>query len=252
MKKLKEKAGKLIYLKPLMILLLVFIPYIVGFWAGNKFLLPFLTSVPATIILINHLRKGRLNIAILDMILYVFWLSVIGISLTYIYFDYAGDYTILNGRNYVEEMRPWLEGEISKEGTPALFIKEHLLHMVVVALSSIISAGFLALYFGTILVNYMNFYVVWLMKSSGNPVLMSIIGWHPWSVIRVIAFIILGSVCACPLAAKFFKGEKIDRRILYAMLVLAVVLEILDIIIKATIGPFWRELLNANISNSLP
>ncbi len=42
-----KKTVHFVYAKPLMILLLVFIPFAIGYFIGNKFILPILTAIPA-------------------------------------------------------------------------------------------------------------------------------------------------------------------------------------------------------------
>ena len=235
------KNLELVYSKPIMILLLIFLPYFVAFIIGNKYILPFITSIPASIVLFRHLKNSKPFIAVLDMLLYVFWLSVIGIVLM-TYFSERAEHVILNGKNYVAEMSSWLFGEASKEGSPSLFIPEHLTHMVIVAVSSLISCGFLALLFGTVLMNYMNYYVSVLIIMTGNPIL-SVIGWHPWSVLRVISFIILGCALAWFLTSKITGSPKPRMRAVILMLMLSIILEAADIILKTTIGSIWRDLI---------
>ena len=243
---IKRTIPSLIFLRPSMIILLVFLPYSIAFLIGWKYLLPIATTLPAAFVLYGHMKKGRPLEAVVDMLLYVFWLTVTGMIWMYFMYGRAGD-VVIHGRDYMAEMKPWLSGEASKEGTPSLFIREHLLHMVVVAVASLISVGFLALLFGTILVNYMNYYVVSLMRMSSRPLLLAVIGWHPWSVLRVIAFIILGCAFAWPLAARIGKGGKFDRRRFITMVIIAILLEIADIMIKTFIGSSWRDLIVANI-----
>ena len=243
-----KKIFHFVYTRPLMIILLVFIPYSIGFFIGYKFILPLLTAIPAGLVLIRHIKNRRLLVCVLDMILYVLWLSVIGITLMY-FFPAKAASVVLNGDKYLAEMYPWLCGVMSKESTPAQFIPEHLLHMLIVAVASLISAGVISLIFGTILVNYMNYYVSWLMLNSSQPLLMAVIGWHPWSICRVISFIILGCVCAIPILKGLRGHDKSDYRKYIIMIVAAIALEILDILLKTYIGSGWRDLLVMNLDS---
>lgn len=251
------KSYNLTYLSPWKILVLVFIPFTAGFYLEHDFLfqftasapvfLPLLTGIPAGIVLILHLKKGHLGLALIDMILYVFWLTVIGITLMYFFPDLA-TVAVLNGFQYWDEMLPWLHGYAVKEGIPSQFIPEHLLHMGIVAISSLISAGIIALIFGTVLVNYMNYYVAQLMINSPTPLLMAVIGWHPWSICRVLSFIILGILFAIPLVRLFNRKLVFSKRTVILMILAAVCLEILDIVLKTYLGNSWRELLVSNMS----
>ena len=241
---------KFIYSQPLLILLLVVLPYSIGFFSGIKYLLPFMTAIPAGLVLIRHMKNGKPLTAVLDMILYVFLLTVFSLILMYFFHDRAST-VILKGEDYWNEMMPWLEGaRIAKEGNPSMFIPEHIKHTVIVAVASLVSAGMLALLFGTVLMNYMNYYVSQLMLNSSKPLLMAVVGWHPWSICRVVAFIILGCALAWPLVSRFKKAEKIDFKKFTIMIAIAIGLEILDILLKTTIGPGWRDLLVANLNES--
>lgn len=242
-----QAVFKHIYLRPSMIFLLVLLPFTAGYFLGLKYLLPLLTGIPASIVLIIHLRKKRYMTSVMDMILYVFWLSISGLILMYFFPDQA-DRVILKGISYWEEMRPWLEGQASKEGSWQKFIPEHLLHTVIVGVSSLISAGSLALIFGTILVNYMNFYVSKLMLAADFPILLAFVGWHPWSVIRVIGFIILGCACAAPMVSKIDRHVSLDKRKIILMIIFAVILEITDILLKIFTGPIWRDFIASHIN----
>ena len=247
----------LTYLSPWKVLVLVFIPFTVGFYfephyliwltSGAPIFLPLLTGIPAGIVLILHLKNGRLGYALIDMILYVLWLTVIGLILMYFFPDMA-TVAVINGFQYWDEMLPWLHGYAVKEGIPSQFIPEHLMHMGIVIISSLISAGMIALIFGTVLVNYMNYYVAQLMINSPTPLLMAVIGWHPWSICRVLSFIILGIVFAIPLVRLFNRKLVFSRRTIIHMILAAVCLEIIDILLKTYLGNSWRDLLVSNMS----
>jgi membrane protein CcdC involved in cytochrome C biogenesis len=106
----------------------------------------------------------------------------------------------------------------------------------------------IALLFGTVLVNYMNYYVTQLMINSPTPLLMSVIGWHPWSICRVLSFITLGVVFAIPLVWMFNRKLVFNRRTIILMILAAVCLEVIDILLKIYLGNSWRDLLASNLS----
>lgn len=242
-----DQKSRLIYLQPLMIVLLVFIPFSIGYFSGIAILLPLLTGIPAGIVLIKHLSKGAIYRAILDMILYVFWLSIIGIILMYYFHDRASD-VVIRSEEYWSDMELWLKGDPSKQGTPSEFIPEHIKHTVTVSVASLISAGMIGINFGTVLMNYMNYYVATIMLMSDSPLLLAIIGWHPYSVCRVIGFIILGCTFSWVFVSRFSKESNFNRRIFVFLIILGLCLELLDILLKIYIAPGWRDLIVANIS----
>ena len=49
------------------------------------------------------------------------------------------------------------------------------------------------------LVGYMSFYVGCLAGAGGSPVTALFLGWPPWAILRVVAFVILGIALSDPL-----------------------------------------------------
>ncbi len=127
------------------------------------------------------------------------------IVLTYLAPDATGD-GILYGEPYREEMFGWIESGIGKENTPSAFIPEHLLHLGLFVLLTWVSGGYLGLVLGAGLVAYMSYFVgsygaageVGSLQWLAGPV----VAWVPWSVLRVAAFVLLGTLFARPLLTR--------------------------------------------------
>lgn len=109
---------------------------------------------------------------------------------------------ILRGEAYREEMFGWIATGAGKENDWRQFLPEHLLHLGVFLLLTWLSAGYLGLVLGAFLVAYMSYFVGSFAAASGHPVLGSIAAWVPWSVIRVGAFVLLGTLFARPLLVR--------------------------------------------------
>ena len=61
---------------------------------------------------------------------------------------------------------------------------------------SLATASLASIYFGTVLLNYMAYYVARVIVLSGGSPLAVAMAWHPWSMLRVAAFVVIGVVLA--------------------------------------------------------
>ena len=100
---------------------------------------------------------------------------------------------------------------------------------------------------GAVLMNYMGHYVGTLAAASRRPALTMLIAWHPWSVIRVISFVVIGVVLSAPLLSRI-GTFRVDRTAARTLLLWAGAGLIADIVMKALIAPTWQRLLVSVIS----
>ncbi|HJZ10819.1 MAG TPA: hypothetical protein VJ521_01630, partial [Acidobacteriota bacterium] len=188
-------------------------------------------------VLFSLLKDGRRTRAIFLMLFWALSLTVIVIGAT-IYDPQRAEASILNGVKYWTEMQQWIETGVGTESSPLQFIPQHLLHFVIFFLLSLITASLLSLLMGAILMNYMSFYVGKLISASHDSLVAAIMGWHPWAVLRVISFVILGVALAEPmvgiLTGKNFELTESKRLIWIALAGL-----VLDILLKALLAPWW-------------
>jgi hypothetical protein len=95
---------------------------------------------------------------------------------------------------------------------------------------------------GAALMNYMGHYAGTLGARARSP-LVALAAWHPWALVRVASFVVLGVVLAGPLLFRVtgrrwrWKGEPT------AWLVLATAGLVLDVALKAGLAQLWRRLL---------
>lgn len=138
--------------------------------------------------------------------------------------------TIVNGEAYRQEMFDWIRTGEGSEGEPLRFLPVHLLHLAAFVLATWLSAGYLGLALGALLMGYMSYFVGSYAAAAGSPFLGSILAWVPWSVIRVMAFVLLGALFARPLLMRrVWPFGPYERRLL--LLGLAGILA--DILMKA-------------------
>jgi hypothetical protein len=117
---------------------------------------------------------------------------------------------IVHAEPYRIEMFGWIETGVGKESDPARFVPEHLVHLGLFALASWVTAGYLGLAFGAGLLAYMSYFVGAFAVASGRPLAGALTAWVPWSVVRIVAFVVLGTVLARPLLNGRLAG--LDRR----------------------------------------
>jgi hypothetical protein len=144
-------------------------------------------------------------------------------------------------------MFQWIRTGSGAEGDPLQFVPQHLLHIVVFSALSVLSGSVLSLLMGAVLMNYMSFYVASVILASNDRLLAALIGWHPWSIIRVISFVILGVILGEPLICKIAKREYnyLGAR---PFLRLALAGLVVDILLKGLLAPWWGLTLRKMIS----
>lgn len=147
----------------------------------------------------------------------------------------AGD-GILNGEPYRQAMFGWIETGVGRENTPSEFIPEHLLHLGVFLLLTWLTGGYLGLALGAALMAYMSYFVGSYAVASGEAFLGSIVAWVPWSVVRVMAFVLLGSLFARPLLVRrIWPFERME----YRLMALAIAGILTDILMKSFLAPSY-------------
>lgn len=109
---------------------------------------------------------------------------------------------VLRGESYRQEMFHWIRTGEGAEGQPAQFLPIHAGHLAVFVSLSWISAGYLGLVLGTWLLGYMSYFVGSYAVAAQSPLIGPLIAWVPWSVLRVLAFVLLGCLFARPLLVR--------------------------------------------------
>lgn len=193
-----RRAWSVLGLTPLLPIVLVF--------PGGGWLLPLVAPLTLWPSFAPAARAGRYRRAVAAALIWAVLLSAAIILLTQVAPALAGA-RIVNGEPYRVEMFRWIETGEGKENNPTEFVPQHLAHLAAFALLSWLTAGYLGLALGAALTAYMSYFVGSFALSSGHPWLGSIVAWVPWSVIRVVAFVVLGSVLARPLLRRRLLGS---------------------------------------------
>ena len=217
---------------------------LLGFALDQRWLLPLLDMLPAWVLMVAMLRRGRRGMAIGVMVWWALCLALTTVSLT-IFWHHRAEHVIFNGAAYRDEMRSWLLTGVGRESTPSQFIPQHLRHAALFCLVGLLSAGCLSVLMGATLMNYMSFYVGDLIlgcERSSSHLLALTLGWNPWSIVRVVSFIILGVVLAEPVLSRF-KGDWPTASGRRRWLVAGAAGLLADILLKALLAPHWPGLL---------
>ncbi len=143
---------------------------------------------------------------------------------------------IFRSEPYTESMFRWIETGILPEGSLLRVIRIHIQQSLLYCMLALISGNLVSLIFGCMLLNYMNFYVsqLTLRKKSWKAF---VFGWNPWSIVRVLAFLWLGTALGVPLVSYVLK---INVEFQFGWLVPGIVGVVVDLILKLTMSDSWR------------
>jgi hypothetical protein len=203
-------------------------------------LFPALLAAPLAPPFVRLVRRGLRGRAFAAALL---WAAGLAISATSASMQrpVEAERTIWRARAYAEQTVSWVRTGQGEEADPRRFVPRHLLELAAFAALSLLTAGAGGLVLGAALLNYMSFYVAALWRLSGAPAAL-ILGWPPWALVRVVAYIAIGTALAGPLAAR---GLPQEERPPFARWLLACGLAGvgLDLFLKSTLPPLWRNLL---------
>jgi hypothetical protein len=228
------------------LLLATLVSYPIGLGLGQPWLLPVLNALPAYIVLVHRLRKGERGGAVRVMLWWAAALALVG-TLAFVWWPEPLAPLVVNGPEYKEEMFEWIRTGHGREGSPRLFLPQHLLHLAAFVAIGLVSVSAGAILMGALLMNQMSFYVAALAKAGVPAWGVTLLGWSPWAIARVAAFATLGVLLAEPLFARVFPAArtrlKATGRGAYVMAVLSGILA--DWFLKALLAPYWGRWLRA-------
>jgi hypothetical protein len=219
-----------------------FVPFLAGLLAGVPgiaWALPLLA--PATVYrpFAARVREGDTIGAWRIALLWALLLSA-GVIALVLAWPGAARTVILHGADYRREMFRWIATGNAPENDWRQFLPRHLFHLVVFVLLTWASGGYLGLAFGTILIGFMSYFVGSFAAASGQPLLGALAAWVPWSVLRVLSFVLLGAVFARPLLVR--RAWPFGPRD-YQLMALAAAGLVTDVLVKALCAPGYGLLL---------
>ncbi len=111
----------------------------------------------------------------------------------------AADQRVLRAVPYRESMLEWLRTRRGPEMMPFRTALAHARELLVYIAAALLTANLLSLVLGAYLLNTMNAYVASLFRAARHPWVVALLGWNVWSLVRVAAYVCLGSASASPL-----------------------------------------------------
>lgn len=174
----------------------------------------------------------------------------LGVILTVFWLPDAARSGIYYGEPYRQEMFGWIATGEGRENEWRSFVPQHTLHLAVFVLLTWLSAGYLGLVLGAALVGYMSYFVgSYAVVATVHPVLGSIAAWVPWSVVRVLAFVLLGCLFARPLLVRRVWPFGRDEVRLMALAASGI---LMDWLIKAAFAPAYGRFLHQMAPGAIP
>jgi len=155
------------------------------------------------------------------------------------------DECVYRARPYREEMSDWLRTGRGPETRPIATARRHLFELAAYLAAALATANFLSLVMGAVLLNYMNAYVARLLAAATRPWTVRLLAWNSWSVVRVVAYVLLGVACAAPLAGWF--GYPADLAEVRRLLQLGGIGVVADLLLKLLLSRPCGRLLSAAV-----
>lgn len=159
----------------------------------------------------------------------------------------AAERLFWNAGRYTETMFRWVETGVLPEGNKRSLVLVHVGQALAFCALALISANFLSLVLGCALLNYMNFYVSRLAERFGNRAAGILMGWNPWSVIRVVSFLWLGAGLSIPALARL---RWVGYELRWWHLLPGLVGVVVDLAVKIGVGGPWSRALKARMKRT--
>jgi hypothetical protein len=139
-------------------------------------------------------------------------------------------------------MLAWVRTGVGPESDPSTFVPRHLAYAGVFSAAAVATGGALAMPMGAVLMNSMGDYVGSLARQGTNPLVLVVLGWHPWAIVRIIGFVILGVVLSGVVLSRVWHfGYSLRRQ--QRWIGVGVGLLAIDIALKWALAPAWSPLL---------
>jgi len=145
------------------------------------------------------------------------------------------DERVIRAQPYRATMLEWLTTGRGPEARVGATVVQHVRELIWYAAAAVVSANFLSMVMGAILLNYMNAYVATLLRAATRTGRVLLLGWNVWSVVRVSAYVMLGSAAAAPLIRRM--GFATDVGAVRALAVLGAAGCVLDLALKLVLSP---------------
>ena len=225
----------------LAIVLLTLFSYVLGWAIGIPALVPILNTLASFPFMILALKRGDVRVAVARMLM---WALAMGVAATLVSFVRPAqtETLFLRGESYRTEMFAWVMTGAGAESSPSEFIPQQAGQAILFSGLTLATGGVAAMPMGAVLMNSMGHYAGALAASSRRPSLTMLLAWHPWAVVRVISFVVIGVVLSMPVLSRIgrFRANWIDAR---PLLLMACVGLAIDVLLKTLFSTMWHGLL---------
>lgn len=217
--------------------------YLVGWLAGVPLVVPVLNAAVPWWQMAKALRAGQTRRAVAIMLVWALAMGVAATAMAALGWSrtrQGGD--LFLQASYRDQMLAWVRTGAGPESEPATFIPRHLGYAAGFSVASAATGGVLSMPLGAVLMNQMGEYVGAMASKSAHPLTSAILGWHPWAIVRVTGFVMIGVVLSGLVLSRVLRfpfSLRAERR----WLQVGSALLVLDILLKWTLAPAWGALL---------
>jgi hypothetical protein len=227
----------------LIVVLATVLSYVVGWVVGVPLVVPILNAAVPWWMMARRLQRGAVSSAIAVMLVWAMTMAVTATTMTACGWTTRPDGSSLFLRSfYRDQMLHWVRTGVGPESTPAEFVPAHLAHAAIFGLAAGATGGVAAMPLGAALVNQMSEYAGAIAAAGPHPIATAVLAWHPWAVVRVIGFVIIGVLLSGVVLSRILRFP-------YALsshrgwLAAAAALFVLDLLLKWLLAPTWALLL---------
>ncbi len=217
--------------------------YLVGWLLGVPLVVPILNAAVPWWLMARALRAGQTRRAVAIMLVWAMTLGAVATTMAAFGWSrtrQGGDLFLQAA--YRDQMIEWVRTGAGPESEPATFVPRHLGYAAGFSVASAATGGVLSMPMGAVLMNQMGEYVGAMASRSAHPLTSAILGWHPWAIVRVTGFVMIGVVLSGVVLSRVLRfpfSLRAERRWLQA----GVALLVLDILLKWALAPAWSGLL---------
>jgi hypothetical protein len=225
------------------VVLATVLSYALGWLIGLPWLLPVLNAAWPWWTMARELRAGSADRAIKVMLVWALTMAIVSTTMAALGWSRTrtgGD--LFPRSDYRDEMIAWVKTGVGPESTPSVFIPRHLAYAAVFSAAAIATGGALAMPMGAALMNQMGEYVGAMAAQSASPALSVILGWHPWAVLRIAGFVMIGVVLSGVVLSRVMSfpfSLSAERR----WLAIGARLLVVDLVLKWMLAPAWSRAL---------
>lgn len=155
------------------------------------------------------------------------------------------DRRVMRAAPYRVSMLAWLQPGDGPERRPVATTRRHLREAIWYTAAGIATANLGSIAMGAILLNVMNAYVATLWRAATRKGILLLLAWNVWSVVRVLAYVVIGTAAASPLLRFWrFRADPSEVRALALAGAMGLVL---DLCLKLALSRVFRRALVAAI-----